>query len=84
MINERDLEYIKSIKDFYTKFLPTEEEAVEYVENIRWEEYTTCPYCNKDNVYKCKDIKRPYKCRGCNVKFSVKTGTIIQGSNVSV
>ena len=79
------METIKSVKDFYIKFIPTEEKACEYMHNLRWgDKKPICCKCNKSNVYICKDKSRPYKCRNCNIKFSVKFGTIMQSSKIPV
>ncbi len=81
----RELEEIKSIKVFYTEFASNEKEACNYIAKIRWgNSKPYCPHCKSNNVYIGKDIKRPYKCHNCKVRFSVKTGTFMQKSNVSV
>jgi len=72
---------IKSVKDFYTQFCPTEERAIDIVAEWRWHGKPVCPYCESTKVYKASDR---YKCGSCNKKFSVKTGTIMQASKVSV
>jgi transposase-like protein len=49
----------------------------------RWDGNIACAYCGHDKVYKVAG-KQPYKCGLCKRKFTCKTGTIMEGSPVSV
>ena len=45
----------------------------------------TCPSCGSNNILTRSDETRrnqPYRCRGCRKDFSVKTGTLMHGSNI--
>lgn len=68
---------------FLTKQFPTEKSAEEYFAEKRWGNEPVCPYCNAVKIYKGKTAQ-PYKCGECNRKFTVKTGTIMEGSKVPV
>ncbi len=47
----------------------------------RWPNGTACPKCGSDNVQERPTRKpQPYRCRDCRKDFSVKTGTLMQGS----
>jgi transposase-like protein len=72
-----------SIVEFLTKRFPTEEAAVAYFEQKRWGNAVECPHCGSDHVYKVSSAQ-PYKCAKCKVKFTCKTGTIMEGSHVPV
>ncbi len=49
----------------------------------RWPNGVTCPKCGSRNFQARKTRKpQPYRCRDCRKDFSVKTGTVIQGSNI--
>lgn len=69
--------------DFLTKRFPTEESATAFFVEKRWDKYILCPYCEGDRVYIGKS-KQPYKCSECNRKFTAKTGTIMEGSHISL
>jgi len=55
--------------------------CISYLENIRWNNSPTCPYCNA-----CKSSALPkelrHKCRECNRSFSVLVGTIFHNSRL--
>lgn len=72
-----------SIVDFLTKRFPDEETAIAFFADKRWGADPKCPYCNSERIYKGKG-KQPYKCSECNFKFTVKTGTIMEGSHIPV
>jgi len=72
-----------SINKFLTKEFPTEKSAEKYFAEKRWSEQPQCPYCDSIKIYKGKGLQ-PYKCGRCNRKFTVKTGTIMEGSHVPV
>lgn len=77
---------IKDITDFLTKQFPDEETAIKYFANKRWEDNLCCPKCKNHNIYVSKNmnVKQPYKCGACRLRYTVKTGTIMEGSPVKV
>lgn len=72
-----------SIIDFLTKRFPDEETAINFFVEKRWNNKIACPYCQSEKVYKVKG-KQPFKCANCNFKFTAKTGTIMEGSHISI
>ena len=51
----------------------------------RWPTGVCCPECGSMNVQSdCKHKTMPYRCREkeCGLKFSVKTGTVMEGSKI--
>ena len=55
-----------------------------FIEN-RWPTGVCCPNCGSLNVQiGCKHKTMPYRCREkeCTLKFSVKTGTVMEGSKI--
>jgi len=51
----------------------------------RWPEGVTCPHCGSCNVQTgAKHKTMPFRCRekGCAKRFSVRTGTVMQASNL--
>ena len=62
----------------------SDEKAVEamFVE-ARWPNGLACPSCGSLDVQKRPTRKpQPFRCRDCRNDFSVKTGTVMQGSNL--
>lgn len=72
-----------STAEFLNTRFPTEETAVSYFIEKRWDGKITCPYCTHEKVYNVKGTQ-PYKCGKCRRKFTAKTGTIMEGSPVPV
>ena len=45
----------------------------------------TCPKCDSNNVQERSTRKpQPYRCRDCRKDFSVKTGTVMQSSKLTL
>ena len=69
---------IEAVKQF------GDEEAAEglFIE-ARWPNGVACPKCGSLNIQERSTRKpQPYRCRDCRKDFSVKTGTVMQGSNI--
>lgn len=71
------------VVEFLTKRFPNEETAEAFFAEKRWGDEITCPYCKGTQIYKVSG-SQPFKCGGCNNKFTVKTGTIMEGSHIPV
>lgn len=58
-----------------------EETCIAYYEQMRWAGKPVCPHCNSEKPYK---TNRGYKCSNseCYKKFTVKVGTIFEGSKI--
>ena len=51
----------------------------------RWPDGKACPHCGSLNVATVANRKpQPFRCRDCRKHFSVKTGTVLQSSNISL
>lgn len=63
-------------------YFKEESTCIKYYENIRWAENPVCPHCATTKPYK---TNRGYKCSNgeCHKKFTVKVGTIFEGSKIS-
>lgn len=60
---------------------PTELEAVQYFERLRWKGKRLCPYCGESNKSKRnKDFR--FHCNNCSRTFSVTTGTQLHGTRI--
>ena len=73
------------IPDFYKRF-PTEESARQYIADRRWKGEPVCPRCSSMKDWEIRGGMH-YKCGGCpnsRAKFSVRTGTVMEHSRVSL
>ena len=62
---------------------PDEASARTWFESIRWANGRTCPYCASEHTKPVpNDNPMPYHCTTCRKYFSVKTGTVMQSSNL--
>ena len=49
----------------------------------RWPDGMCCPRCGSEDVYCVANRKpQPFRCKDCRKYFSVKTGTVMEGSNL--
>ena len=65
------------------EMFPDEDAARSWFENILWptgERY--CPRCGSADTHEASHKKMPYRCRDCRSYFSVKTGTVMEGSPI--
>ena len=73
-----------SIDQFMRKF-PNEESAHFFFEVNRWNGKIICPHCNSCDISLCKNKKpMPYRCKNCRKHFSVRTGTVLAESLLSL
>ena len=64
---------------------PDDATAAAWFVNVRWPHEPACPYCGSANVLSgAKHKTMPYRCREkeCRKRFSVRTGTVMQSSNL--
>ena len=65
----------------------TQEQAVEYLEQVRWHGKPTCPYCNSTSVCRHASGDRAsqrWQCWACHRTFSVTVGTIFHGTHIGL
>ena len=74
-----------SLDEFYSIF-PDEITAERWFENLRWPTGITCHRCGSDRFSETESENRsqvvPYWCYYCRKRFSVRTGTLIQGAKI--
>lgn len=64
---------------------PDEPSAREWFERIRWYRGLTCARCGSSHVKAVKSEKpMPYRCSDCRGYFSVRTGTVMESSKISL
>jgi transposase-like protein len=61
---------------------PTPDAARQYMELKRWKGQPTCPSCGAvEPIYK-RPVAGYYRCPGCKLDFTVRTGTIMERSHI--
>ncbi len=71
-----------SLVELFKKF-PNDNKAEEWLIKTRWPEGIACPHCGSVRVNeKATHKTMPFRCRDCLKRFSVKTGTVMQNSNL--
>jgi transposase-like protein len=63
----------------------TQDQAVEYLEKVRWRGQPTCPYCLSSKVgrHASGDRSMPrWQCRDCTRAFAVTVGTLFHGTHI--
>lgn len=67
-------------------YFADEDKAIEFVETLMWPEGPVCPHCDAtDKLYQLKGKstrKGLWKCGNCKKQFTVKVGTIFEGSHI--
>ena len=65
------------------RLFPDNAAAEAWFTRIRWPEGPHCPHCGSENVQSgAKHKTMPYRCRTCRKRFSLKTGTVMEASNL--
>ena len=73
-----------SLPELFRRF-PDEEAAEKWFEQVRWGEIGMyCPHCGSmDDVHKRKNRRpMPWWCGGCHRYFSVRTKSVMEGTNI--
>ena len=65
------------------KVFNDEQACIDHLTAIRWRDGAFCPHCGSIRVYHFKD-RRSHKCGDCRKRFSIRVGTIFEGSKLSL
>ena len=67
----------------FNKF-PTQESCIAHLEEARWGDEPTCPFCGSDRVARKRENDRVgrWNCHECHNSYNVLTGTIFKGTRV--
>ena len=72
-----------SLMELFEMF-PDEDSARTWFESTRWPNGRACAKCGSVNTVESSHAKMPYWCTDCRQYFSVKTGTVMQSSKLSL
>ena len=68
-----------------TRLFPNEEAATEWFESVVWKRERCCGHCGCLNTKPVPNAKpMPYRCPDCRKYFSVRTGTVLRRSHISL
>lgn len=80
-INEALYKKFKSLKDLRAIF-KTNEDCIEFLEELIWRGEPVSPYDITSQVYKCKDGW--YKCKNTGKEFNILTKTLFQNTKIDL
>ena len=55
---------------------------MEHIESVRWNGTRYCGHCGSTRTVKSTHPTMPYRCKDCRKHFSVRTGTLMEGSRL--
>ncbi|PIE86646.1 MAG: hypothetical protein CSA03_04285 [Bacteroidetes bacterium] len=64
---------------YISKHLNDQEKCIAFLEEKRWNNKPTCPYCNSN---RCSSKKNRYTCTTCKNSFSVTVGTVFENTKL--
>ena len=80
--NSKTRRTVMSLEDLFN-MIPNEAAAREWFEEIFWPNGNRyCPRCDSNNTRVASHPTMPYWCSNCRKYFSVKIGTVMEGSNL--
>lgn len=65
-----------------SELFPDEAAARTWFEKLVWPNGRYCPKCGSTRTHEASHKHSPYRCSDCRAYFSVKTGTLAEGSNI--
>lgn len=68
--------------EFFKKF-PDEKACEDFIIKSRWPRGVYCPHCGSYKLYRLEKQKR-FKCASCRKQFTVRTGSVLAESKVSL
>ena len=67
-----------------SSLFPDNATAEHWFAEQRWQGEESCPHCGSMSIQKgARHKTMPYRCRSCHKRFSVRTGTVMENSNLS-
>ena len=67
------------------QLFPDDIAAEKWFENIRWPDGKRCPKCSWGDIQEVYNRRpQPLRCRKCRYFFSVRKGTVMEGTNIGL
>jgi transposase-like protein len=74
----------KTLQEVVKRFSSDEMLCIEFFASMRWENgIAICPICESDKT-SFLSTRKIWKCKSCKKQFSIKVGSILEGSNISL
>lgn len=70
-----------TMRELFERF-PDDATAQRWFEERRWNGTPRCTHCDATEIAPSAKKTMPYRCRSCGKHFSVKMGTVMEGSNL--
>lgn len=72
-----------NLPTIFNKF-PTQEHCIAHLEEIRWRDEPTCPFCGSDKVARKREneLVGRWNCHACHNSYNVLNGTIFKGTRM--
>jgi len=67
----------------FSDYFKDEQTCIDYFAKKRWGDSPYCPHCGCKKIY-CFSDKRRYKCSECRKQFTAKTGSLFEGTKLSL
>ena len=64
------------------EMFPDNDAAEKWFEETKWADGVVCSHCESERISEVKHPTMPYRCRDCRKHFSVKTNSLMHGSNI--
>ena len=79
-----DDNFPKTLQQVIKHFSSNEMLCIKFFAELRWQDgIAVCPRC-ESNETSFLSTRNVWKCKACKKQFSVKVGTILEGSNISL
>jgi predicted RNA-binding Zn-ribbon protein involved in translation (DUF1610 family) len=72
-----------SLIAFQRRF-PDDDACARYLAELRWPEGFVCPACGQRSAWQLRTKPWTYECRGCRRQTSLKAGSVMHGSKLSL
>lgn len=72
-----------NIIQIYKKY-PTDTSCLEHLEQVRWDNIPTCPYCKSKKQTPLRKEQSRYHCNTCNTSYSITVGTIFHDTKLDL
>ena len=76
-------DYPRSLLDFQRRFAD-DAACAQHLARQRWPDGFRCPACGHDKAWALRTKPWTYECRGCRRQTSLKAGTLLHGSKLSL